>query len=127
MEKAYNADGKPSGVFWEHRVEIRNNSERTLRNVSATIEHIGQLPVRPYDSVFDKIKKTSCDLKPGCSELVPVMRWPNPKQQAGMPCGPSAWIYGPVKITASADDTPPSVRIFQFNYETEQMLFDKVP
>jgi hypothetical protein len=41
--------------------------------------------------------------------------------------GESAWGYGPIKIIASADDTAPSVRIFQFNYETDQMLFDEVP
>ena len=115
------------GVFWEHRVEIKNKSPKTLRNVSVTTEHIGLMPIRPRDAVFDKIKKTTCDLNPGCSELVPVMRWHIPKELAGNLAGPSAWGYGPIKITASADDAVPSVRVFQFNYETDQMLFDEIP
>ena len=115
------------GVFWEHRVEIRNNSMKTLRNVSVTTERIGLMPQRPYDNPLDKNKTTSCDLKPGCSELVPVIRWPIPKAQAGMLAGPSAWGYGPIKLIASADDVAPSVRIFQFNFETDQMLFDEIP
>ena len=72
------------GTFWEYRVEIKNKSTKTIRNVSVTTEHTGQMPVRPMDQIFDKIKKTSCDLKPYCSELVPVIGWPIPKIQAGM-------------------------------------------
>jgi hypothetical protein len=125
LEPAKDKDGSPKpGSYWEHRIEIRNNSQRTLRNVSVTTEHLGQLPVRPADQIFDKIKKTSCDLKPGCSELVPVVRWPNPKIQAGMLADRSALEYGPIKVTASADDTAPCVRTFKFDYQTEQMLFD---
>jgi hypothetical protein len=73
---------------------------------------------------FDKIRKTSCDLKPGMSELVPVIRWPHPKIMAGMLAGGSALEYGPVKVTVSADDVPPAVRVFQFDYQAEPMLFD---
>lgn len=125
MESPQDENGLPKpGVFWEHRVEVKNNSLRTLRNVSITTEHLGQLPVRPIDQIFDKIKKTSCDLKPGCSELVPVVRWPIPKIQAGMLADLSALEYGPIKIIASADDSAPSVRTFKFDYQTEQMLFD---
>jgi len=75
---------KKPGIFLEYRVEITNRSSKTLRNASVTIEHIGKLPLRPTDTVFDKIRKTSCDLKPECSELAPVIRWPHPKTQAGM-------------------------------------------
>lgn len=89
-----------------------------------TTEHLGQMPIRSANQPFDKIKKTSCDIKPWCSELVPVIRWPIPKIQAGMLCGPDALAYGPIKVTASADDTKPSIRIFKFDYQTEQMLFD---
>jgi hypothetical protein len=59
--------------------------------------------------------------------LVPVIRWPIPKVQAGMLAGPTAFEYGPIKVTASADDTAPSVRKFKFDYQTEQMLFDEEP
>ena len=99
---------------------------KTLRNVSVTTERIGPMSERPYDNVFDKVKKLSCDIKPGCWELVPVMSWPTNKSQVGMLSGPSALAYGPVKITASADDTAPSVRLFQFDYQTDQM-FDEAP
>jgi hypothetical protein len=112
------------GIFLEYRVDIKNNSSNTIKNVSVTVEHIGRLPLRPVDMIFDKIRKTSCDLKPGCAELVPVIRWPHPKIQAGMLAGPSALEYGPVRITASADDVPPTVRTFQFDYQAEPMLFD---
>jgi hypothetical protein len=125
LEAAKDKDGSPGpGSYWEHRVEVRNNSQRTLRNVSVTTEHLGQLPMRPADQMFDKTQTTSCDLKPGCSELVPVVRWPNPKVQAGMLADRSAVEYGPIKVTASADDTVPCVRTFKFDYQTEQMLFD---
>ncbi|MGI8569310.1 MAG: hypothetical protein ACR2KT_09720 [Methylocella sp.] len=118
-----NGNQKP-GVFLEYRADIKNNSSETLRNVSVTIEHIGHLPVRPVDTTFDKIKNISCDLKPGCSELIAVVRWPIPKLQPGMLAGPSAWAYGPIKLTASADDVHPAERIFQFDYQAEPMLFD---
>ena len=119
-----NGNAKP-GVFWEYRVEIKNNSQKTVRNVSVTVEHIGQqLPVRPIDAIFDKIRKTSCDLRPGACELVAVIRWPIPIVQAGMLAGPSALEYGPVKVTAVGDDVPPTVRVFQFDYQSEPMLFD---
>jgi hypothetical protein len=70
------------------------------------------------------INKASCDIKPGCSRLVPVIRWPHPKVQAGMLAGPSALEYGPVKVTASGDDAVPAVRVFEFDYQAEPMLYD---
>jgi len=86
-------DKKP-GVFWEYRVAIKNNSQKTVRNVSVTVEHIGQnLPVRPVDAIFDKIRKASCDLKPGADELVAIIRWPIPVVQAGMLANQSALEY----------------------------------
>jgi len=93
-----------------------------LRNVSVTTEHLGQLPVRPADKMFDRTKTTSCDLKPGCSELVSVVRWPNPKIQAGRLADRSALEYGPIQITTSADNVLPGVRTFKFDYQSEQML-----
>jgi hypothetical protein len=115
---------KNPGVFWEYRVDIKNSSSKTIRNVSVTVEHIGRMPVRPIDTIFDKIGRASCDLKPGCSELVPVIRWPIPLIQAGMLADSSALAYGPVKITAAGDDVRPSIRTFHFDYQREPMLFD---
>lgn len=113
-----------TGGFWQYRVEIKNNSMRTVRNVSVTTEHMGPMRKRPEDQPFDKIKKTSCDIKPGCSELVFVKRWPL-KIQPGMLMGSDALAYGPIKITASGDDVLPVTRIFQFDYQRTPMIFDQ--
>ncbi len=121
METVKDASGKAIGNYWEYRAEIKNTSPKTVRNVSVTIEAIGPLPYRPTDAIFDKIKQPVCDLKPGCSELAPVVRWPIPIRQAGMLVGDA---YGPLKITASGDDVPPTFRTFRFNYESEPMLSD---
>jgi hypothetical protein len=122
MESPEYENGKPKSMpYWEYRVEIKNNSTKTLRNVSLTTAFIGPMPQRPADQPFDKIKKPSCDIKPWCSELVPVIRWPIPEIQPGMLIGED---YGPIKVTASADDTKPSIRIFKFDYQRTPMLFD---
>ncbi|MGD1151556.1 MAG: hypothetical protein ABR911_01580 [Syntrophales bacterium] len=110
---------------WQYRVEIKNNSLKTLKNVSVTTEHIGQMPILPTDKVFTKTRKTSCDLKPKCSELVAVLHWPIPKKQPGMLSGKTALEYGPIRITAAADDALPTVKIFDFDYQTDQMLFER--
>jgi hypothetical protein len=88
------------------------------------VEHTGGMPLRPVDSIFDKNRKTSCDLKPGCSELIPIIRWPIPAIQAGMLAGSTALEYGPVTVMASADDARPTMRIFKFDYQAEPMLFN---
>lgn len=125
MESPTDKDGrKLPGAFWEYRVEVKNNSSRTVRNVSVTTERIGQMAQRPSDHYFDKIKKTSCDLKPGCSELVSIIHWPIPIKQAGMLAAEMALEYGPVKVIASADDSMPSIRTFGFDYQAEPMLFE---
>jgi hypothetical protein len=113
------------GTFWEHRVEIRNNSLATLRNVAVTLERTGTVPVKPQRAFFIRAKTESCDINPGCSELVLVNRWPIHKPQVGSLAGPSAWGYGPIKVIASADDTVPTETVFDFNYETDQMLFER--
>jgi hypothetical protein len=123
METVSNKAGSPIGVYWEHRVDVKNNSLKTLKNVKITTEHVGPMPVRPTNQVFDKIKQIACDLHPGCAELVPVIRWPIPKMQPGMVTGPTKMEYGPIRITASADNIPPCVKVFNFNFQTEQMLF----
>ncbi len=123
LESQKDASGKYH-PYWEHRVEIRNNSLKTVRNVMVTVERIGQMPQLPFCPPFKRQQVNKCDINPGCSELVPVNIWPHPKQQIGMACGESAWIYGPIKVTASGDDTLSVVRTFAFNYETDQMLFD---
>lgn len=83
------------------------------------------MPQRPQKAAFDRTHTDSCDINPGCTELVLVNRWPLEKRQAGMLAGESAWGYGPIKVTASADNTPSVAVIFDFNYDTDQMLFER--
>ena len=117
-----NGNKKPI-VFWEYRVEIKNRSFKTIRNVSLTKEHVGQMGKRPVDQIFDKIKQTSCDLKPGCRELVPVIRWPI-QRLPGMLANSTALEYGPIVVTVSGDDVLPTTRIFQFDWQQTPMIFD---
>jgi len=117
-----NDDKKTPDVFWEYRVEIKNKSSKTVKNVSVTTEHTGQMPIRPMDHSFDKTQTIACDLRPGCSELIPIVRWPIPIRQVGMLAGDTALEYGPIKVTVSGDDTKPATRVFSFNYQEEPML-----
>jgi hypothetical protein len=110
---------------WQYRVEIKNNSEKTIKNVTVTTEHVGQMPIPAMDKVFTKTGERSCNLKPGCSELVAILHWPIQKVQPGMLTGEAALEYGPIKITASADNVPPAMKIFDFDYQTDQMLFEE--
>jgi hypothetical protein len=119
--------GRVDGPYWEYRIEIKNGSDRTIRNVAVMVEHVGASPVKPRRADFVRLNAESCDLQPGCSELAAIVRWPHPKKRIGDLSGSSAWGYGPMKIVASADDAPPAERVFEFNPETEQMLFDEVP
>jgi len=124
MESLIDEKGIATGVFWEYRVDVKNKSSKTIRNVSLTTEFIGPISIRPADQIFDKIKKPFCNLKPECSELVPILRWPIPKRQIGMLADKSALAYGPIKVKASADNTMPTIRIFKFDWQREPMIYD---
>ncbi len=115
------------GIFYEYRVAVFNPMGRTIRNVSVTVEHVGMLPQRPMAQTFDKDRSQRRDIQPGCFELVPVVRWPHPKIQAGMLANLSAIVaYGPIVVTVSADDAAPVIRQFWFDYQREPMLFDRL-
>lgn len=115
---------KQPGIFWEYRVEVKNVSSRTVRNVAIEVEHTGAMPMRPVDTWFDKTRNARTDLEPGHSELVPVVRWPIPTIQVGMLAGPSALAYGPVKVTARGDDVQKVEHVFQFDYQRTPMIFE---
>src|ERR1017187_10515473 len=53
MESVANDTGGRA-PFWEYRVEVKNNSMKTLRNASVTTERLGSMPARPFDQAFDK-------------------------------------------------------------------------
>jgi len=113
------------GTDWVYRLEIKNNSGKTLKNVSVTAEHTGSISKRPANLIFDKTKTTNCDINPNCSELVPIVRWPvffeKPKNSKGWPRVSPAY-YETIKVAASANDTKAVIRRFKFNYKKVPML-----
>ena len=125
LESHFDDNGKLLGTFWEHRIEIRNNSTVTLRNVVVMMECTGSMPQKPEKATFTRTKTDSCDINPRCSELVRVTRWSVNKSQVGFLTGKAAWGYGPIEIVASADNVIPVKAVFDFNYQSDQMLFER--
>ena len=123
MESVTNEKGEvlPGSVL-QYRVEIRNDSSKTVKNVSVTREHVGQMPIRPVDLIFDKTKKPVCDINPNHSELAVVFNWPIPTNPVGLLSGTTAREYGPIKLIASAADTLPTTKVFEFDYQQSPML-----
>ena len=80
------------------------------------------MPTRPEFSHFDINKERVIDLNPNDAMLTAIRRWPNPSRFAGMVCGVDA--YGPIKMTVSADDVVPMVKVFHFDPERTPMLFE---
>jgi hypothetical protein len=109
-------------TFWEYRAVIKNKSVMTVRNTKVTVEAIGDLPTRPELSQFDINKRPLIDLTPGEWELAVICRWFNPPIVEGMVIGESA--YGPIKMTASADDVLPAIKVFQFDPMKTPMIFE---
>jgi hypothetical protein len=124
IEQMTDENGKkvPGSQFWEYRALIKNTSAKTLRNVKVTVEAIGPLPARPAPSQFDINKKHLIDLNPDEEALVLIRRWFYPSVVAGMASGTD--VYGPIKMTASADDVPQTVKFFHFNPERTPMIFE---
>ncbi len=122
IEPIRDENGKPIGTHWEYRALIKNNSPKTLRNVKVVVEATGPLPHRPESSHFDINKQQLIDLHPQDEALAVIRRWFNPPIVVGMACGTD--IYGPIKMTASADDVPPTTKLFHFNPEQTPMIFE---
>ncbi len=110
------------GSFWEYRAVIKNNSKKTARNVKVVVEAIGPMPTRPETALFDLNKKPVIDIAPHDDALAVIRRWFNPVRVVGMAIG--ADIYGPIKVTASADDTRPAVKTFHFDPEKTPMIWE---
>jgi hypothetical protein len=81
-----------------------------VKNVKVTVEAIGIMPTRPIHSNFDINKKTFIDLTPNEETLAIIRTWFNPPLVQGMAIGEG--IYGPIKMTASADDVLPTTKVF---------------
>lgn len=123
MESVRDGNGQATGkAVWEYRVEIKNNSSQTLRDVLVTREHLGRMAIRPTDVVFDRTSKNFCDINPHTSELVKVLGWPIPINQPGMLSSETALEHGPIKVVASAADTLPAIKYFEFDYQKTPML-----
>jgi hypothetical protein len=122
IETAKDENGKALGTYWEYRALIKNDSPNTLRNVKAVVEAIGPLPSRPQPSYFDINKQQLIDLHPEDEALVVIRRWFNPPIVVGMACGTD--IYGPIKMTVSANDVPPTTKLFHFDPERTPMIFE---
>ena len=116
-----------AGSFWEYRAVIKNKSARTVKNVKVTVEAIGFMPTRPMHSQFDINKKHFIDLTPSEETLAVIRTWFNPPLVQGMVIGEGA--YGPIKMTASADDVLPTTKVFQFDPMQTPMIwiFDVKP
>ncbi len=123
IEQMRNEAGEQiAGTFWEYRAVIKNKSARTVRNAKVTVEAIGIMPTRPELSLFDINKKSLIDLTPGEESLAVIRRWFNPPIVQGMVIGEGA--YGPIKMTASADDVLPATKVFQFDPMQTPMIFE---
>lgn len=110
--------------FNEYRVEIRNRSRtKTITNITVITEHIGPMPIRPALKQSDLTKQNIFTLDPGCSVLVPILRWPVYKF-AGMLAGDTALAYGPIRISASGENVKVVERVFNFDWQREPMIFD---
>ena len=122
IEPMKDENGKQiAGSFWEYRAVIKNKSVRSVRNVKVTVEAIGIMPTRPEPSQFDINKKPLIDLTPNEETLAVIRRWYNPPKVEGMVVGDA---YGPIKMTASADDVLPTTRVFQFDPMQTPMIFE---
>jgi hypothetical protein len=122
IEPIRDKDGRPTDSYWEYRSIIKNTSSRTVRNVKATVEAVGAMPTRPVSSLFDINKKPVIDLAPHEEALAVIHTWFNPKIVQGMAIGPG--IYGPIKMTVSADDVLPTTKIFQFDPMQTPMIYE---
>lgn len=123
IEPMRDAEGKQvPGTFWEYRAEIKNLSHRTLTNVKIIIEATGPMPLRPAQSVFDIDRKPVRDLSPQEEALAVIRTWYNPPIVQGLVIGED--IYGPIRVTALADDVPPTVKVFHFNPEKMPAVYE---
>jgi hypothetical protein len=123
IEPMKDENGKQiAGSFWEYRAVIKNKSARTVRNVKVIVEAIGVMPTRPEHSHFDINQKPLIDLTPDEETLAVIRCWHNPPIVAGMAIGEG--IYGPIKMTASADDVLPSTKFFQFDPMKTPMIYE---
>ena len=124
-EQRRDEKGEPiAGLYWEYRAVIKNISNKTARNVKVTVEAIGEMPLRPELSSFDINKSTQIDLHPNEETLAIIRRWPIPARQQGMALG--ADVYGPIKMTASAEDVPSAIALFRFDPERTPMIFEQI-
>jgi hypothetical protein len=83
-------------------------------------------PMSCLSATPKRTNKNFCDINPRTSELVKVLGWPIPIKQPGMLSSETALEYGPIKLVASAEDTLPATKVFEFDYQRTPMLREVV-
>ena len=86
FESPRDPDGKAlPGIVYEYRVAIHNSTARTFRNVSVTVESLGQAGFRPMPAAFDKGRRRASTSIPAAQNWCPCC--------AGLTrrCSPVCW------------------------------------
>lgn len=121
-----NLDGENKSIpCYEYGVRIKNISRKTLKDVNVTIAFNGSQKIFPEFRKSDLTGTTHYNINPKSEVFVPLIWLPAPRKRLpGYLCYKSAWDYGPIKVTVSALDKKACVKIFHFNWESKQVLFD---
>lgn len=98
---------------WEYRVEIFNNSGKTLKDVSAICEIAGEAP---STLEFSRTGERTCDIHPSSGELVKVFIAPEP---------PTTSNKFDVIVRARAKDTTEAVKRFIVDLSKQPSFFNK--
>jgi pyrimidine deaminase RibD-like protein len=105
----------------QYRVKVRNRTNKTLYEVKATSETLGQLGSLPTRLEFEQTAEVTFTLDPGASAFINLFFVPLPLMQPGTVTGASSSAaYGPIRVTISALNTATVERTFQFNPLTLQ-------
>jgi hypothetical protein len=97
---------------WEYRVEIFNNTGKTLQDASVIAEITGETP---STLEFVKTGDKTCDLHPKSSELVRLFLVPEPIEGS----------KSEVLIRVRAKDTPEATKRFYIDLTQQPSLFNK--
>jgi hypothetical protein len=101
---------------WVYKVNVKNNSSKTVKNVSVTAEYmIEQVPGKKIVEKFDNIK-------PQCSVFVRIFYWFILPPSADKLVASSVGACGLIKVIARADNILPTIRMFNYDSKKEPMI-----
>ncbi len=102
-----------SGI--QYRAKVLNRTNKTMREVKATIESVGQMGIMPARLIFDQTGESTFTLDPGAAAFINLFFALLPITQPGTLVAESATAaYGPIRVTVSALDIEAVERLFQF-------------